>query len=275
MTPRLPAAVVQINSGTDKAANLESALRQIRAAARAGARLIALPEYWTYLGPEEGYAAAAEDIAGPTVSQLVETVRELDIHLLAGTMLEAIPGDTHFYNTSLLIDPTGNVIARYRKIHLFDIDVTGAVSALESASIAPGTEIVSAVVADHILGLSVCYDLRFPELYRALADRGAEMLAVPAAFTMFTGKDHWELLLRARAVENQSFVLAPGQFGKYPGGWSYGRSMIVDPWGTILAMVPDGEGFAIADLNFERLAEIRRELPALANRRIGRTGAPE
>jgi predicted amidohydrolase len=170
-------------------------------------------------------------------------------------------------NTSTFLDPSGEMTALYRKIHLFDVKVS-AREYLESANIAPGNEIVTAKAGAATLGLSVCYDVRFPELYRLLALRGAEILAIPAAFTLQTGKDHWELLLRTRAVENQAFVVAPAQWGqKADGRWTYGRSMIVDPWGTVLATCPDRDGYALATLDLDYLDGFRTEFPALANRR--------
>ena len=191
----------------------------------------------------------------------------MGIWLLAGSIRETSEDPGHIYNTSLLFNREGECVARYRKIHLFDVELAGNVSAQESATVSPGNEIVTAEIEGHVAGLSICYDLRFPELYRAQTLRGAEILFVPAAFTLFTGKDHWELLLRARAVENQCFVVAANQFGKHPDGASYGRSMIIDPWGTILATAPDGISMAIADLDFEQLKRIRQQLPSVANRR--------
>jgi predicted amidohydrolase len=194
--------------------------------------------------------------------------RELGVWVLGGSILEARSEDPEkLSNTSTFFDPDGELIAVYRKIHLFDVKAPDR-EYLESASISPGNEGVVAEAGPTILGLSVCYDLRFPELYRLLALMGAEVLAVPAAFTLQTGKDHWELLLRARAVENQAFVVAPAQWGqKADGRWTYGRSAIVDPWGTVLAQCPDRNGVALTPLDLDYLRRLRQEFPSLANRR--------
>ncbi|HET8625897.1 MAG TPA: carbon-nitrogen hydrolase family protein [Thermomicrobiales bacterium] len=261
-------AVLQVNSQADKAHNIAVALDLVGRAAGVGADLAVLPEYVDFLGPDEQARAAAEPIPGPTSAAFAAAAREHGIWLLAGSIREAGDDPGRSYNTSLLFDRAGAQVARYRKIHLYDVELAGNVSARESATIAPGCEIVTAEVEGHPVGLSICYDLRFPELYRAQALRGAEILFVPAAFTLFTGKDHWEVLLRARAIENQCFVVAAGQTGKHePHAACYGRSMIIDPWGTVLATAPDGVGMALADLDFAHLRRIRAELPSLANRR--------
>jgi predicted amidohydrolase len=201
---------------------------------------------------------------------LAAVARECGIWLLAGSIHEAIDGDDRAYNTSVLFDREGNEQARYRKIHLYDVQIPGQVDALESATIAPGSDLVTAEIDGHTSGLAICYDLRFPELFRGLMERGAEFVFLPSAFTLFTGKDHWEVLIRARAIENQFFMLASGQQGKDKRGrTTYGRSMIVDPWGTVLAVAPDGEGHAMATLDFERLRRVRQEVPSIANRRLG------
>lgn len=259
------AAVVQLNSTNEKARNLESAERLVRAAAAEGAELVALPEKWNLLAGGEELVAGAEALDGPSLSVARGWARQLGIHLLAGSISEA--GGDKAFNTSVLIEPSGEDLAVYRKIHMFDVDV-GGVSYRESAHEEAGEEIVTAPLAETTVGLSVCYDLRFPELYRILAVRGARLLAVPSAFTLATGRDHWEVLLRARAIENQAFVLAPNQVGEAPPHFaSNGRSMIVDPWGVVLATAPDEECFVIADLDFSAQDRIRESLPSLANRR--------
>jgi len=261
-------AVLQTNSRHDKAENIRVALELVERAAAAGADLAVLPECVDYMGPKEGGLAAAEPIPGPTSEAFAAKARELGIWLLSGSMREVSEDPSHTYNTSLLFNRQGECVAKYRKIHLFDVELTGNVSAQESATVSPGDEIVTAEIEGHTVGMTICYDLRFPELYRALTLRGAEILFVPAAFTLFTGKDHWEILLRARAIENQCFVVAANQTGKYePDGANYGRSMIIDPWGTVLATAPDGVGMAIADLDFAQLKRIREQLPSVANRR--------
>jgi predicted amidohydrolase len=264
---KMTAAAIQMSSKPDKEENKETAEALIRVAASAGAELVALPELWSCHGLDEVYRENAERVPGPTTEFLGNVARELGVYLLGGSILEGEPGAERLSNTSTFFDPSGEMTAVYRKIHLFDVKVSDK-DYLESANIAPGKEIVTAKAGAATLGLSVCYDVRFPELYRLLALRGAEILAVPAAFTLQTGKDHWEILLRARAVENQAFVVAPAQWGrKADGRWTYGRSMIVDPWGTVLATCSDRDGYALATLDLDYLDRFRAEFPALANRR--------
>jgi predicted amidohydrolase len=261
-------AAVQLNSGADRVSNLAVADRLTRAAAADGARLIVLPEKWTAIGSDEQSRAAAEPLDGPTIGWARAIARELGIDLVAGSMLELLDGQERLANTSVHIDPSGDLKAAYRKLHMFDVEVGGR-TYRESDLEQPGDEIVISRTADGIeLGLSICYDLRFPELYRILAVRGARVLTVPAAFTLATTRDHWETLLRARAIENQAFVIAANQVGAHPAGQhSGGRSMIVDPWGLVLAQAQDAEGYIVADLDLVRQDEIRSRLPALANRR--------
>ena len=259
-------AAVQLNSNGEKERNLAAAERQVRAAAADGAELVALPEKWNLLAGGAELLAGSEALEGPSLAAARSWTRELGIHLLAGSVSEQGPEGKAF-NTSVLIGPDGADLAAYRKIHMFDVDV-GGVAYRESDHEEPGGEVVTAPFGDAILGLSVCYDLRFPELYRILAVRGAKLLAVPSAFTLATGRDHWEPLLRARAIENQAFVLAPNQVGEAaPHFSSYGRSMIVDPWGTVLATAPDEECFVAAELDFAAQDRVRESLPSLANRR--------
>jgi deaminated glutathione amidase len=262
----LRAAVVQLNSNGEKDRNLEAAERLVRAAAGEGAGLVALPEKWNLLAAGEQLAVGAEPLDGPTLTAARSWARELGVHLLAGSVAETGPGERSF-NTSVLIGPEGEDLAVYRKIHMFDVEV-GGVSYRESEHEEPGEEIVVAPLDEASVGLSVCYDLRFPELYRILAVRGARILAVPSAFTLATGRDHWEPLLRARAIENQAFVLAPNQVGEAPPHFSsYGRSTIVDPWGVVLATAPDRECFVTAELDLAVQDRVRASLPSLANRR--------
>lgn len=264
---KIIAAAIQMSSTPDKTENKKTAEALIREAASAGAELVALPELWSCHGLDEVYRENAEPVPGPTTEFMGDLARELGIYLLGGSILEGEPGAERLSNTSTFFDPSGEMTAVYRKIHLFDVKVSNK-EYLESANIAPGNEIVVAKAGAATLGLSVCYDVRFPELYRLLALRGTEILAVPAAFTLQTGKDHWEILLRARAVENQAFVVAPAQWGrKADGRWTYGRSMIVDPWGTVLATCSDRDGYALATLDLDYLDRFRAEFPALANRR--------
>lgn len=266
-------AAVQLNSNGEKARNLETAERLVRAAATDGAELVALPEKWNLLAAGEEIVAGAEPLDGPSLSAARGWAKSLGIHLLAGSVGER-SGEKP-YNTSVLIGPEGEDLAVYRKIHMFDVDV-GGVSYRESAHERAGTDVVTAAVGEVPVGLTVCYDLRFPELYRILALRGARLIAVPAAFTMATGRDHWEVLLRSRAIEDQVFVLAPNQVGAAPPRFeSYGRSAIVDPWGVVLASAADGECFIAADLDLAAQERIRAELPALANRRPSAYRWPE
>jgi predicted amidohydrolase len=261
------AAAVQLNATADRDRNLEVAERLVRAAAADGAELIVLPEKWTVLGDAETLRAGAEPLDGPSMSAARAWARELGVHLIAGSFAERVPASDALGNTSALIASGGEIAAVYRKIHMFDVDV-GGVSYRESETEDPGEEIVVGDAAGTPVGLTVCYDLRFPELYRILALRGALVIAVPAAFTVETGRDHWEVLLRARAIENQLFVIGAGQIGEAPPHYrSYGRSAIVDPWGTVLATAPDTECHIVADLDFDRLERIRESLPSLANRR--------
>jgi predicted amidohydrolase len=260
------AAAVQLNSTSDKAANLDAAERLVRAAAADGAELVALPEKWNLLAAGEELLAGAEPLDGPSLTAARGWARTLGIHLLAGSVAERGEGE-RASNTSVLIGPGGEDLAVYRKIHMFDVDA-GGVSYRESEHELPGSEIVTAPVGELVIGLSICYDLRFPELFRILAVRGARLLALPSAFTRATGRDHWEVLLRARAIENQAFVLAPDQVGTAPPHFdSYGHSAIVDPWGTVLATAAEGECFVAADLDLAMQDEVRQSLPSLANRR--------
>ena len=261
-------AAVQLNSTADPVANLAVADRLTRAAAADGASLIVLPEKWTAMGSDEQLRDAAETLDGPAVGWARATARELGVELVAGSIVERAAGHEKLANTCVHIDRQGELQAVYRKLHMFDVEVAGRAyreSDLEKA----GDEIVLSETADGLqLGLSICYDVRFPELYRILAVRGARAFPLPAAFTLATTRDHWETLIRARAIENQAFVIAANQIGEHPGGnRSGGRSMIVDPWGIVLAQAPDGEGHIVAELDLARLQRIRVQLPALANRR--------
>ncbi|MDP9277770.1 MAG: carbon-nitrogen hydrolase family protein [Actinomycetota bacterium] len=269
------AAAVQLNSQEDKQRNLEVAKRLVRAAARDGAELVCLPEKWNLLGDSTALLEGAEALEGPSLTAARAWARDLGIHLLAGSIAERVEGHDRLFNTSVLIGPQGDDVATYRKIHMFDVEV-GGVTYRESEHEEPGEEIVSAPLGELELGLSVCYDLRFPELYRILAVRGARIITVPSAFTQATGRDHWEVLLRARAIENQAFMVAADQFGEAPPHYnSYGRSAIVDPWGVVLAMAPDEECFVAANLDLEAQERIREKLPALANRRPAAYQWPE
>jgi len=261
-------AAVQLNSTPDLDRNLERADRFTRAAAADGARLVVLPEKWNALGRGEALRAGAQPIDGPAISWARLAARELGIDLVAGSFSERVAGSERLRNTSVHVGPDGEIRAAYQKVHMFDVVVEGTVYR-ESEHEEPGEELVVSPTVDGVeLGLSVCYDIRFPELYRILAIRGARVLTVPAAFTVPTTRDHWEVLLRARAIENQAFVVAANQIGEHePGLRSGGRSMIVDPWGIVLALAADREGHIVADLDLDAQARVRADLPALANRR--------
>jgi predicted amidohydrolase len=263
------AAAIQLNSTTDVDRNLATAERLVDAAAAAGAELVVLPEKWSALGPGEVLVRLAEPLDGPIVTAAREWARRLGITLLAGSVGERIEGSERIANTSLLIAPDGEIEATYRKIHMFDVDV-GGVSYRESEHERAGDEVVVAPAAGTDLGMTICYDLRFPELFRILALRGARVITVPSAFTATTGRDHWEVLLRARAIEDQLFVVAANQFGTAPPSFSsWGHSMIVDPWGRVLDVLADGEGHAIADLDLGEIERVRARVPSLASRRDG------
>jgi deaminated glutathione amidase len=264
-------AVIQMQSTAQVAANCERAHCLIDTAAARGARLIALPEYFLGLGPPATIVAQAQALDGPLVQAFQQQARQLQIHLLLGTIPELAPDTGKVYNTSLLLGPGGEILCRYRKIHLFDLHLPGKVSFRESDHVLPGQDIVALTLPQDpwTVGLAICYDLRFPELFRALVDRGAEIILVPAAFSQVTGKDHWETLLRARAIENQVYILAPAQCHHPDQSLkTYGRSLIIDPWGLSLARAADREDIIYARLDRQYLLELRAELPCLANRRL-------
>jgi predicted amidohydrolase len=263
---RLPVAVIQLDAGTDPEANIRDATRLADRAAAEGAHLIALPEYLQYRGSDDGYHASARPIPGPFSDAFAAVARARGVWILAGSLAESGPAERP-YNTSILIDPTGAIVATYRKIHLFDVAIQNGPVDRESDRVTAGDRAVVADIEGTRLGLSICYDLRFPELYRALAAAGAEILAVPANFLERTGRDHWEVLLRARAIENAAYVIAPAQVGGPPSVPAHGRSMVIDPWGTLIAQAPDEVAIVHAELDLERVASIRRQIPVLANRR--------
>ena len=266
----LPVALVQMDSREDVATNVATAERLAREAARGGARFIALPEMYHFRSTGQPASLPGETIPGPSTRGLQAIAAEHACAILAGSICEAIPGSVKVHNTSVLIGPDGAIHATYRKIHLFDVEMDG-VSIRESDWYVPGETTSTGDVFGRTVGLSICYDLRFPELYRRHADRRAEILTVPASFTATSGAAHWESLLRARAIENQAFVLAPGQVGAGSGGvMTYGNSLVVDPWGVVLARGSDGgTEIVTATLDFARQEEVRRRLPALGHRRLG------
>jgi deaminated glutathione amidase len=262
-------AAVQLSSGVDAAHNVEHAIALVNEAADRGATYVQLPEYFNYLGPSKGFGEVAESIPGLTTKRMadVASAREVTIHL--GSILETSPTTGKFYNTSVVINPTGHVVATYRKIHLFDIDVPGANVQRESDAIAPGRELVLVNVANLQLGLSICFDVRFSELYRELARSGADVLAVPAAFNAITGRAHWEILIRSRAIENHAFVVAAAQVGTTREGIAtFGHSMIVDPWGEILAeSLGGGPDVIMAVLDLDEVTKRRQQIAVMDFRR--------
>ena len=268
MADLLRVACVQLNASESKADNIERAGLLVARAASTGADLIVLPEKWNGIGPPDFLRANAESLDdGETVEAMRSWARDHKVTIVGGSIPEHREGRDKLSNTSVVFDPDGEIAALYRKIHMFDVEVGGQVYR-ESESEEPGEEASRITdVEGWKLGLTICYDLRFPELYRILAVEGAEIITVPAAFTLFTGKDHWELLLRARAVENQCYIVAPNQWGTHRDGKaSYGRSTIVDPWGVVLAQAPDEDGIIVAELDRTRVDDVRRALPSLANR---------
>jgi deaminated glutathione amidase len=277
MSDPVVVAAIQMSSQAGVDENLGRAAALVAEAARRGARLALLPENFAYLGDEEGKRAFAEDLSpaadggfsGPIASRLAALAKELDLAIVAGGMPERSGDPDRPYNTCAVFAPDGRLSARYRKIHLFDVDLADR-SYRESTSTTAGEEPVVAEAAGLRVGLSVCYDLRFPELYRALSAAGADVLVVPAAFTLVTGKDHWHVLLRARAIEAQAYVIAAAQWGKHPKGrQTYGKSLIVDPWGEVVAQASEGEGVVTAAVDLGYLAGVRQSLPSLRHRRLG------
>ncbi len=263
-------AVVQHNAGTDVAQNLTTLTALTRQAAAAGAQLIAWAEAFAYLGRHEGKQEILEPLpqGGPILSHCQALAKELKCALLLGGFHESVPGDPQrCYNTSVYLNEAGQVTALYRKIHLFDVNIENGPRLMESRQTAAGDIAVTTTTAFGTLGLSICYDLRFPSLYQHLTDLGAIAHSVPSAFTATTGEAHWHALLRARAIENQSYIIAPAQHGQHSANRaSYGHSVIVDPWGRVLAEIADGDGYAIATIDPQEVAQVRKQLPSLKNR---------
>ena len=271
-------AVIQLSSQDDVNANLARMRELVLEAGRCGAELVTLPENFAFMGEEAKKFEIAErldaDPPGPIVAALRSAARDARVSLVAGGMPEQSADRTRPFNTSVLFEPDGRIVATYRKVHLFDVDLPDGTKLLESSATTAGAEPSVSEISGRAgkplgLGMTICYDLRFPELYRKLGERGVRIVTVPAAFTLTTGKDHWHVLLRARAIENQVFVLAPAQHGKHPRGrQTYGKSLIVDPWGDVLAQCAEGEGFAMARLDFAAQDRVRASLPCLTHRRL-------
>jgi predicted amidohydrolase len=262
---RIRIAAIQMCSNQDRNRNLESALDLMRQAVSDGAQLIALPENFSFIGSESDKIKMGEDYNyGPSVNFLKKFAIEHGVALIGGSIPLKTSSKSKVTNTCIVFDTKGHAIGRYDKLHLFDVSLNGENTFRESQYIRPGNSAVTVQLFGHIMGLSICYDLRFPELYRALVLRGAEILFVPSAFTLYTGKDHWESLLRARAIENQSYVVAPAQYGKHSSHRiSYGRTMIIDPWGQTLSQCQDKEDFITCEIDFDFLDDIRKRLPCL------------
>jgi len=266
---RFVAAAVQMTSGADRLRNLARAGELVAEAARRNASLVVLPELFPWRGPAPDAAGYREPVPGPTTEICAEWARRHAMYVCMGSLRESSPDPSRAYNTSCVIAPDGSLIARYRKVHLFDVDIAGRVNVRESDLLLAGDHTVSVATTLATLGLSICYDLRFPELYRRLALGGAEVLLVPSAFTFHTGAAHWEVLCRARAIESQCYLIAANQCGTSPHGFAdYGNSMIVDPWGCVLARAGDGEGVITAELDGDYLRRVRTELPALRHVRL-------
>lgn len=259
---------VQMNSRNNKEENIKKALEFIEQAAKEGADLVSLPEYVDFLGDKQEKLQIGETIPGPTSEAFMKKAKELGVYIHVGSMVEK-GSDNKLYNTSLVINRDGEIVASYRKIHLFDIEIEGQVSAKESDTIIPGNEIVTADTSFGKVGLSICYDIRFPELFRTMALEGAKILFIPAAFTLYTGIHHWETLLKARAIENQCYVVASAQIGSYPpeNRTNFGSTMIIDPWGVVIARAPEREGIITANIDFNDIERVRQNVPCFNHRK--------
>nr|WP_255700472.1 carbon-nitrogen hydrolase family protein [Dethiosulfovibrio faecalis] len=261
-------ALLQLDTQDDKTANLNKIARMIDRAAEKGANFVAMPEMANYIGIGNGPYENAEDIpGGVTIDLFREKAEKHRIWIHGGSIGERIKDEKRVYNTTVVIDPSGEIVARYRKIHLYDVDVKDGVSFRESDSIKPGNDVVNFKSEFGIMGLAICYDIRFPELFRSLALKGAKLIFNPAEFNLFTGKDHWETLIRTRAIENVCYMVAPGQFGLKKTFHTYGRSMVVDPWGNVIAMAGDREGIVMTEIDMDYVDRMREEIPCLKNRR--------
>ncbi len=259
--------IIQLDTQNDKGKNLAQICEYIDEAARKGARLVALPEVMNLLGDNIGEGGGAEPIPGYSTEILARKAKELGIYIHCGSIKEEIPGETKGFNTTVMLDREGRIIARYRKLHTFDVTLTDGTVCNESARIQPGAEIVTVDSDLGKLGFSICYDIRFPELFRLLALDGAQIIFTPANFTLSTGKDHWEPILRARAIENGCYIVAPAQIGKKPNFTAFGNSLVVDPWGTVIARSKDQPGVTLAEIDLDFLDKIRGQIPSLKNRR--------
>lgn len=267
MVRKFLVGVVQLDTQADKKENLERVCAYIDEAASRGARLIAFPENINYIGDNPIGDRAPETIPGHTTEILSQKAKEHGVYIHGGSMPELIPGDTRFHNTNVMFAPSGAIIAKYQKIHTFDVTLPDGSPVRESDKVKPGSDIVTVDTELGMLGFSICYDIRFPELYRLLALAGARIIFTPANFTLPTGKDHWETILRTRAIENGCYVVAPAQIGKKPKFTAFGSSMVIDPWGTVIARSKEAPGVTIAEIDLDFQDKIRAQLPSLKNRR--------
>ncbi len=264
---KYPIGIIQLDSQNDKGKNLKQICAFIDEAAARGAKLVALPEVMNCIGDNVGEGGQAETIPGYSTEILAAKAREHGIFVHCGSLREAIPGEARSYNSTALLDPRGEVVATYRKLHTFDVSLADGTVANESERIKPGEEIVTAETELGTLGFSICYDIRFPELYRLLALKGAQVIFTPANFTITTGKDHWEAILRARAIENGCYIVAPAQMGKKPKFTAFGSSLVVDPWGVVVARSAERPGVTIAEIDLDYVDNVRAQIPSLKNRR--------
>ena len=265
---KILSAAIQLNAGPDKKRNIENATKLIKKAALRGAKLITLPEVFSWRGSRKHILDNCEPIPGPTSLRMSELAATLNVFLLCGSIIETNPEGSRPFNTSFLLNPRGKIIAYYRKLHLFKIHRRGISTIDETRIYTSGNEVVTARIPFCRVGFTICYDLRFPELYRRLADSGAGIIFVPSSFTYETGKAHWEILLRARAIENQVYIIAPNQYGKdHSGNRHYGHSLIVDPWGTVISQCSNGETIIYGELDINHLKKARKMLPSLRHKR--------
>ena len=267
MIRRYTVALMQMDTQNDKGKNLETACAWIDEAAARGAKLICFPEVMNLIGKNIGEGGGREEIPGYTTERLCAKAKEHGVYIHGGSITQELPGEKRSANTSVLISPEGKILATYSKLHMFDITLADGTPYRESDRVKPGDSIVTVETELGVFGMSICYDVRFPEIYRLMALRGAQVIFVPASFTMPTGKDHWEVLLRARAIENGCYIVAAGQIGQKPAYAAYGNSLVADPWGTVIARSKDAPGITYAEIDLDYLDKIRKQIPSLENRR--------
>lgn len=267
MIRKYTVAVVQLDTRNDKGENLKTVCNYIDEAAAHGAKLVSFPEDMNLVGKNVGEGGKHESIPGYTTEKLMAKAKEHGIYIHSGSFREELPGEERAYNTTVMINPQGEIIAKYHKLHTFDVTLPDGTVCDESARIRPGDEIVTVDTELGKLGFAICYDIRFPELFRIMALEGAQVIFTPASFTMPTGKDHWEPILRTRAIENGLYIVAAGQIGKKARFAAYGNSMVVDPWGTVISRAKDQPGITYGEIDLDYLDKIRRQIPSLKNRR--------